>query len=155
MEKDTNFILIKHGEPNYSKISEKWFINHNHALAPLTKLGVEQAKDISTNDILKNCDVLITSPCTRTIQTASIISNKINLPLIVELNLHEWMKENYETLKHVRNRTLYVLEKYLEYEKVCVITHEAIISSITGKKYDFCNTENITLSKQKIKCLYR
>ena len=169
----TRFILIRHGKPDYSKIEQKGFMGHGCDLAFLSKEGIVQAKNVSNNKLLEGADILISSPYTRCMQTASIISNKINLPIIGELDLHEWLpdltytykdsktvKDNYhkaindyinnqitsneyESIYSVQIRVLKTLKKYLEYQKVIVVTHGGVMYSLTNNHYPHCGIEEI------------
>lgn len=88
-----DIVLIRHGEPNYAPCEERGFIGHGRDLAPLTELGVEQAKRVTTEDILKNSEIIISSPYTRALQTAAIILKETKIPLTVEIDLREWQPD--------------------------------------------------------------
>lgn len=88
------FYLIRHGSVDYDKVTEKGFIGHGIDLAPLSEKGVMQITQSAGDDRLKNCNILISSPYTRTMQSASILSLTLNLPINVEVNLHEWLPDN-------------------------------------------------------------
>lgn len=51
----TKLIFVRHGEPDYSKVSERKYIGHGKDLADLTSLGKEQARK-AARDILKTND---------------------------------------------------------------------------------------------------
>ncbi len=76
-------ILIRHGEPDYSNLK----------IERLTQKGVQTVK--KTADELKNrhIDIILTSPVPRAVLTAKIISEKLNVPMIIEDDLHEWKCE--------------------------------------------------------------
>ena len=169
----SQFLLIRHGKPDYSLIKEKNFKGHGCDLAPLSNEGIEQAKIVAHNELLKSADILISSPYTRCMHTSSIISNVINLPIIVDIDLHEWLPDltfnynssdlvrnnykqaindyinnkitsnNYESIKNVQIRVLNVFKKYLEYEKVIVVTHGGVMYSLTGNHYNYCCIDTI------------
>lgn len=160
MEKPTKFILVRHGEANYSKVRELGFKGHGLDLAPLSLNGIEKVKELAKKDVFKNSSILISSPYTRAMQTASIIGKENNLDVNVEVCLHEWLPDlsfNYTTKKElidalriakeeclngnikniyieslidVKKRAIEVLKKYLTYEKVIVVCHGIIISSL-------------------------
>lgn len=176
----TNFILIRHGEPDYSLINQKNFKGHGCDLAFLTREGEKQAEMIANNELLKNAELLISSPYTRCMQTAAIISNKIGLPIKGELDLHEWLPDlsfnyqtssfaknnykkaindylnnqitsnEYESIQSVKKRVLNVFKKYLEYEKVIIVTHGGVMYSLTEKKYLPCEMESIEYDGKKL-----
>lgn len=82
----TKFILVRHGEPTYDEVRP-----NNMVLAPLTENGKNEVLKMCENEIFENSDMLISSPYTRAIQTASIIGMKYNLIVRPEFLLHEWM----------------------------------------------------------------
>lgn len=83
-------ILIRHGEPDYTPVDERGFIGQGHDLAPLTENGVNQARQVSHDPILQGSQIIVSSPYTRALQTAAIISKNTAIPLTVEVDLHEW-----------------------------------------------------------------
>ena len=89
-------ILVRHGEPDYSEADEKiWFSN----LAPLTTTGMEQAHTVSQNELFKNAELVISSPYTRALHTAAIISKNLDLSLIVDIGFHERLPDIKNELK--------------------------------------------------------
>lgn len=177
----TKFILIRHGKPDFSKVEEKGFIGHGCDLAFLSKEGIKQANDVSNNKILDDSEMLISSPYTRCMQTASIISNKLNLPIYGEIDLHEWLPDltyrykdietprinyqkaindynncqvtskDYESIYSVQIRVLKTLKKYLEYQKVIVVTHGGVMYSLTGNQYKHCEIAEINYDGKILK----
>lgn len=83
-------VFIRHGEPDYLPCDERGFIGHGRDLAPLTISGVQQAEDASKNPELYGCEVIISSPYTRALQTAAIISRNTGIKIDVDVDLHEW-----------------------------------------------------------------
>ena len=94
------FYLIRHGEPDYDQLTETGFWGFGRAFAPLSALGIKQAELTANDERLKTADILVSSPYTRAMQTASIISRKTGLPINVEMDLHEWIPDRTN-----RNRT--------------------------------------------------
>lgn len=97
----TVFYLIRHGEPDW-KLNENYgFKGHGRDLPPLTGKGVEQALKVAEDERLQNAELIIASPYTRALQTAAIISRKLDLDLRVEVDLREWQPDltyNYDSL---------------------------------------------------------
>ena len=177
----TKFILIRHGKPDYKILDNTVLKGHGYDLAFLSQEGIDQAKKASENYLLKNAEILISSPYTRCMQTSSIISNQIKLPIIGEVNLHEWLPDlnynyqskdlflynfdraindylnnqitslEYESINRVRIRVLNVLKKYLEYQKVIVVTHGGVMFSLTNKFYSYCQIEEINYDGKILK----
>lgn len=164
----TEFLFIRHGEPDYTEIDKRKYRGFGNDLAPLTKKGIEQVKELSLSNKLKNCNIILTSPYTRTMQTASILSKKLDLDMIVELDLMEWIPDfsytyddysnvvkwrqiyesnngkhlnntdNWEEKESIISRVNKVLEKYTNYSKVAIITHGMVINAITGVEKPQC-----------------
>ena len=67
-------VFIRHGEPDKTEVDKRGFIGQGRDLAPLTELGVEQAEKVSSDPLLKGAQVIVSSPYTRALQTAAIIS---------------------------------------------------------------------------------
>ncbi len=165
----TKFILVRHGEPTYDEVVKLGFKGTGLALAPLTPKGISDIKKIAEDNIFEDSDILISSPFTRTMQTASIIAKRHNLDINVEPLLHEWIpdlsnnyntqaeflelirtakhdwelkKQNHshicsfktESLDHVQERAIKVLSKYLDYNKVIVVSHGLLISTLFKEK---------------------
>ncbi len=95
----TKFIFVRHGEPTYDEVEKLGFIGSGLDLAPLTDKGIMEVKETAKNKIFENSDILIASPYTRTMQTASIIASKWGLDINVELLLHEWLPDMTYTYK--------------------------------------------------------
>ncbi len=89
----TKFILVRHGKPTYNELQKIGFNGCDINFAPLTAEGILEVKKNIEDEIFENSDILISSPYTRTMQTASIIANKYNLDVNVELALHEWVPD--------------------------------------------------------------
>ena len=165
----TKFILVRHGEPTYDEVVKLGFKGTSLALAPLTPQGISDVKKTAENKVFENSDILISSPYTRTMQTASIIAKRQDLDVNVEPLLHEWIpdlsnnynteeeflkliriakndwelkKQNHnhicifktEAIDHVQKRAIAALSKYLDYNKVIVISHGLLISTLFKEK---------------------
>ena len=165
----TKFILLRHGEPTYDEVVKLGFKGTGLALAKKKKKGISDVQETAKNKIFENSDILISSPYTRTMQTASIIAKRHNLDINVEPLLHEWIPDlsnNYNTeeeflelirtakydwelkkrnhnhicsfkteaLDHVQERAIEALSKYLDYNKVIVVSHGLLISTLFKEK---------------------
>ena len=91
-------ILVRHGEPDYSETDEKGYLGFGY-LAPLTSKGIEQAHTVSKDDLFANAEIVISSPYTRALQTAAVISKNLNLNLIVDIGFHERLPDIKNELK--------------------------------------------------------
>lgn len=84
------FYLVRHGEADYSEMMEKGFYGFGRSFAPLSKIGVEQAELTALDERLKTAELIVSSPYTRALQTAAIISRETGLKVCVDVDLHEW-----------------------------------------------------------------
>ena len=108
------FYLIRHGEADYSEQGTKIYHGHGENFAPLTERGILQIKETATNANLKNVDIIVSSPFTRALQTAAILSKELQIDIAVETDVHEWQADkNFAYLqretadKHCKEYTLY------------------------------------------------
>jgi len=89
----TTFYLIRHGEPTYKPVDERNFIGHGRDLAPLTESGIKGVNKTAKDNRLENCDIIVSSPYTRALQTAAILSKELGIDLEVDIDLHEWVPD--------------------------------------------------------------
>jgi len=87
------FYLVRHGEANYSEKGSKIFKGYGENFAPLTDKGINQAKELAKDLRLRNSDIIISSPYTRAVQTAAILSKELCIDIIIETNLYEWLAD--------------------------------------------------------------
>jgi broad specificity phosphatase PhoE len=156
--KVTKLILIRHGEPDYNYVTERGFKGHGMDLGQLTSEGIQQAKAAAKDHRLDGAQLIVSSPYTRALQTAAIISKERSLDIDIELDLHEWLPDlkfdyisdeevgvsarectacrgeytdeepkNWEKLSSVAARAFKSLEKYLDYDKIIVVTHGVVM----------------------------
>lgn len=114
-------ILIRHGEPDYSEVTERKYIGHGRDLAKLTELGKAQAEKVSRDERLRG---------------AEIIKYK-----------GEWNPEckyRWESFSQVGERAFEVIRKYLGYKKVIVVAHGVLMRQFVYMK-DVPNCEVITM----------
>ena len=90
------FYFVRHGEPDCSEVNTKIYKDFGTNMCPLTEKGRNQIKE-SAKDVRLSCaDLIITSPYTRALQTAAILSKELDVDIIVETDLHEWLaNKNY------------------------------------------------------------
>jgi broad specificity phosphatase PhoE len=87
------FYLIRHGQPDYKPCDERGYIGHGRDLSSLSQEGISQVLATAQDPRLINADIIVSSPYTRAMQTAAIISQKTNIDIVVEMDLHEWMPD--------------------------------------------------------------
>ena len=89
------FYLVRHGEPDYTERDTKVYRNFGEHMCPLTSRGREQIKQTAQDPRLKGADVILSSPYTRALQTAAILSKELNVEILVETDLHEWLANKH------------------------------------------------------------
>jgi len=97
------FYFIRHGETNFNK--EKKYTGTFDIL--LNKQGFKQVKNAVEILLLQNITVIYTSPLKRALQTAIIISNKLNIPIVV---VDEFIERDFgilQTKKKLRYKKKY------------------------------------------------
>lgn len=87
------FYLVRHGQPDYSPCDERGYRGHGRDLAPLSEEGIRQAELTAQDERLIGADIIVSSPYTRALQTAAIISKNTDINITVEVDLHEWMPD--------------------------------------------------------------
>ncbi len=87
------FYLVRHGHPDYSQKNTKIYQGYGMNLSPLSQKGIEEIKETAKDIRLKNADIIISSPYTRALQTAAILSKALWVDIAVETDLHEWIAD--------------------------------------------------------------
>jgi len=82
-------VFIRHGEPDYNEVDSRGFIGQGREFAPLAENGIKQAELVSQNPLLTDAEIIVSSPYTRALQTAAIISKSTGLDIKIETDLHE------------------------------------------------------------------
>ena len=85
----TTFHLIRHGEPDWNMTITRHLHPCRHDFVPLTRRGILEAEEVSRDSTIRNASLILSSPYTRALQTAAIISRNTDIPIIVEYDLHE------------------------------------------------------------------
>lgn len=156
----TQFIFVRHGEPRYDEVTERGYFGMGYDLGKLTDRGVSQAEQRALDPIFNKAELIISSPYTRALQTAAIISRVTQIPLTVENDLHEWMPDTkflfdydihqvsqeywdaqgkrnashlyrWESYEDLKKRVQLTLIKYKNYKKVIVVCHGIVMSTMT------------------------
>jgi broad specificity phosphatase PhoE len=86
--------LMRHGEADYKPIRERGWPGAAADLAPLSRLGVEQALSAADDLVGAGITAVVASPMTRALQTAAIVAVRLGLPLTVQFDLREWLPDD-------------------------------------------------------------
>jgi broad specificity phosphatase PhoE len=90
----TTIYLLRHGEADYEPVRARRWPGSMADLAPLSARGVEQATEAARQLAEVGAVKLVSSPFTRTLQTASIVACRVGLLIDVEFDLHEWLPDD-------------------------------------------------------------
>ncbi len=104
------YYLIRHGEADYSEMMDKGFWGFGRSFAPLSQNGIAQAEATANDSRLKSAAFIVSSPYTRALQTAAIISRVTGLKIKIEVDLHEWEPDRFN--------------QYTTSEEAFALTHE-------------------------------
>ncbi|MFC0215607.1 histidine phosphatase family protein [Paenibacillus chartarius] len=156
----TTFYLMRHGEPDWALKDARGLTGPIRDYVPLTADGIAQAERAAEDPRLKRCELILSSPYTRALQTAAVVNRTLGLPLIVEFDLHEWTPDSYkaesyeeikrlnddyhkhggvhppgesrlwETKASVLGRVMNVLRRYSDRSHVLVVCHGMIIAPL-------------------------
>lgn len=90
------FYLVRHGQTDYSEKNKKIYQGFGVNLCPLSTVGIEEIQYTAKDNRLSDANIILSSPYTRALQTAAILSKELQKDIIVETDLHEWMaNKNY------------------------------------------------------------
>lgn len=89
------FYFVRHGQTDYSERNTRIYQGFGVNLAPLTEAGVRQIEEAARDPRLKGADLILSSPYTRALQTAAILSKALMAPIAVETGLHEWLANKH------------------------------------------------------------
>ena len=154
--------MIRHGKADYSYGDLHNFIGHGHDLAKLDDNYIEDVIKTAKDKRLKEAKLIVSSPYTRALQTAAIISKETNLDIEIEADLREWEPDttyqykakeaktfykdyvsnngihpsnrsvSWESRDHLKKRIESVIEKYKNYKCVIFVFHQIAIKSIVN-----------------------
>lgn len=85
------FYFVRHGKTDYSERNTKIYQGFGVNLSKLSEEGIRQIKKTAKDERLKDADIIICSPYTRAVQTASILSKELDIDIVIETDLYEWL----------------------------------------------------------------
>lgn len=90
------FYFVRHGKTDYSMRNTEIYQGFGVNLSPLSEEGVRQIRKTAADPRLKEADLILSSPYTRALQTAAILSKALGVDIVIETGLHEWLaNKNY------------------------------------------------------------
>jgi broad specificity phosphatase PhoE len=90
------FYFIRHGKTDYSQRNTGIYQGFGVTLAPLSETGIRQIEETAKDERLQGADLILSSPFTRAVHTAAILSRALDAEIRVETDLREWVaNKNY------------------------------------------------------------
>jgi broad specificity phosphatase PhoE len=85
--------LIRHAEADHGSLATHApvYTGNRYDFAPLTEAGIAQAHQLGHDLKATAPRLVLSSPYTRTLQTAAIVAAELGCPLAVDLRLHDWL----------------------------------------------------------------
>ncbi len=149
----TTFILVRHGEPRYDEL----MVDNQYGIAwdfgRLTDAGIEQALERAKDPRFSDADLILSSPYTRSLETAAIIASKTGLSVRVETNLHEWSPDltfNYRFGREKEDEIKAVMDEYFTHKGERPVDSKLQWESISNVRKRVMDVLNNYLSYQKV-----
>ncbi len=83
-------VFIRHGQPDFSLADERRHTQLEKDYSPLDRKYLDRVEQTASDPRLADSEIVLSSPYTRALQTAEIINRRLQLPLFVEFDLHDW-----------------------------------------------------------------
>lgn len=85
-----DIVFVRHGVPDFTLADERQMTQLEKDYAPLCREHLPELQQKLNHAAFDDADIIISSPYTRTLQTAEILNRHRGLPLFVEHDLREW-----------------------------------------------------------------
>ena len=86
-------LLMRHGEADFSGPARWRTLGWGSDLAPLSSRGAAQVQAAVSELQVWSPTLIVSSPMTRALHTASIVASALGAPVQVEFDLHEWVPD--------------------------------------------------------------
>ncbi|MDE7478752.1 MAG: phosphoglycerate mutase family protein [Lachnospiraceae bacterium] len=96
----TTFSFIRYGKTDFSEADSKIYRGQGFNMLTLSDEGINQIIETAKTPELTNAKLIVTSPFGRALHSAAILSEKLQLDIKVETNLHEW-QANIQTFEYL------------------------------------------------------
>ncbi|MBR5371723.1 MAG: histidine phosphatase family protein [Oscillospiraceae bacterium] len=83
--------LMRHGEPTYRDTAALGLPGMGAELGQLTPEGIQQAEEGATDPRIQDVNLILSSPYPRALQTAAIVSRRIDRPIDIAVGIYEWL----------------------------------------------------------------
>ncbi len=105
--------LMRHGEPTYRDTEALGLPGMGAELGQLTAEGMQQAELAAQDPRIQDCDLILASPYPRALQTAAIVSRRIDKPIDIAVGIFEWLPRiDYSAPTHIE-----IKEAWNEYKR--------------------------------------
>lgn len=105
--------LMRHGEPTYRDTTALGLPGMGAELGQLRPEGIRQAEEAAKDPRIQDADLIVASPYPRALQTAAIVSRRIDRPIEVAVGIFEWLPRiDYSAPTHTEIR-----EAWEEYKR--------------------------------------
>lgn len=85
-----DIVFVRHGVPDFTLADERKMTQLEKDYAPLCREHLPALQEKLNHAVFDDADIIISSPYTRTLQTAEILNRHRGLPLFIEHDLREW-----------------------------------------------------------------
>ncbi len=85
-----DIVFVRHGVPDFTLADERQMTQLEKDYAPLCRERLPALQEKLNHAVFDDADIILSSPYTRTLQTAEILNRHRALPLFVEHDLREW-----------------------------------------------------------------
>ena len=104
--------LMRHGEPTYRDTAALGLPGMGAELGQLTPEGIAQAEEAAKDSRIQDTDLILASPYPRALQTAAIVSRRIDKPIEVAVGIFEWLpRTDFSAASHTE-----IVEAWNEYK---------------------------------------
>jgi len=107
------FYFVRHGQADYSERNTKIYQGFGVNLSKLSEIGVHQIRETAKDKRLQGANLILSSPYTRALQTASILSKELGIDIVIETDLYEWLAN--KNFLYEDDETAEI--SYMEYER--------------------------------------
>ncbi|MEZ4608076.1 MAG: histidine phosphatase family protein [Deinococcales bacterium] len=106
--------FIRHGDTDYRTLDTRGVRGWARSFAPLSPMGRVQIDVIANDYRLQEAEAILSSSYARALESAALLNRKLNKPMYVEYDLHEWLpnKDSLSDLDDVSAQKAYEEFRY-------------------------------------------
>lgn len=107
--------FVRHGQTNWQALEERGVRGWARSFAPLTHVGRVQIDVIASDYRLQESEAILCSSYARALESAAVLSRKLNKPMYVEYDLHEWLPQRNPLVDMTEETSRRAYEEFLYY----------------------------------------